>query len=91
MRAVQEYARRPAGPLAEISDIADAIRCVEGASFAAGEVLHADDGQSAGDIPGGRGWPHRGEVEGGIAGALAITAGGEYVFRHRPSKMAAIG
>jgi NAD(P)-dependent dehydrogenase (short-subunit alcohol dehydrogenase family) len=52
MHSVEEYAQlaalHPVGRLGEISDIVDAILCLEGASFVTGETLHVDGGQSAG-------------------------------------------
>ncbi|HEY4044810.1 MAG TPA: SDR family oxidoreductase, partial [Rhodopila sp.] len=41
-------ALQPMGHVGEISDIVDAILYLESAPFVTGEILHVDDGQSAG-------------------------------------------
>ena len=52
MHAVETHdalgALHPVGHMGEMSDIADAVLYLEGASFVTGEILHVDGGQSAG-------------------------------------------
>jgi hypothetical protein len=44
----QLAALHPVGHMGEISDIVEAVLCLESASFVTGEILHVDGGQSAG-------------------------------------------
>ena len=39
----------PVGHMGKISDIVEAVFYLESAGFVTGEILHADDGQSAGN------------------------------------------
>jgi NAD(P)-dependent dehydrogenase (short-subunit alcohol dehydrogenase family) len=52
MHSVETYAQldrlHPVGHMGEISDVVDAILYLESAGFVTGEILHVDDGQSAG-------------------------------------------
>lgn len=41
-------AQHPVGHMGEISDIVDAVLCLESAGFVTGEILHVDGGQSSG-------------------------------------------
>ena len=52
MHPVETYpeldAMHPIGHMGEIPDIVNAILYLDSASFVTGEILHVDDGQSAG-------------------------------------------
>ena len=41
-------ALHPMGRMGDVSDIVDAVLCLDGAGFVRGEILHADAGQAAG-------------------------------------------